>query len=148
MKHALIAILSLTSIAAQAADLSVADAFSRATAGAGPGAAYLTIHGGDAPDRLLSVRSPRAASVGLHTMTMDGAVMRMRQLDGIDVPAGATIRLAPGSLHLMLQGLKAPLKPGETVPLTLTFQKAGERQVEAPVGPIGATMPGPAAHAH
>jgi copper(I)-binding protein len=151
MTRAILAFLLLAPIAAHAADLTVSDAFTRATPGTGPGAAYLTIHGGDAADRLLSAASPRAASVELHTMTMDGAVMRMRQIDALDVPAGAAVTLAPGGLHLMLQGLKAPLKQGETVSLILTFEKAGQRRIDAPVGPIGATMapmPGMDGHKH
>ena len=133
---------------AQAADLTVSDPFARATPTAAvPGVAYLTIHGADTADRLLSVTSPRGA-VEMHTMTMQGDIMRMRQVDAIDIPPGATIKLAPGGLHLMVMGLKAPLKQGETVPLTLTFEHAGPRQVEAPVLGLGATAPSPAPHAN
>ena len=144
MTRLLLAFALLLPVAAEAADLTVTDAFSRATPGAGPGVAYLTIHGGDAPDRLLSARSPRAAHVSLHTMLMQGTVMRMRELDGIDVPAGATVTLGPDApLHLMLDGLTQPLHAGETVPLVLTFEHAGERRVEARVGgPGAASMPG------
>ena len=137
---ALLAALLLPA-AAHAADLTVTDAFSRATPGRGPGAGYVTIQGGDAPDRLLSVTSPRAAKVALHSMMMQGDVMRMREVDAIDVPAGATVKLAPGGLHMMLEGLSAPLKPGEHVRLVLRFERAGERQVDALVGAIGATAP-------
>jgi copper(I)-binding protein len=126
---------------ALAADLSVSDAFSRATPGNGPGVAYLTIHGGNAPDRLVGASSPRAAKVEMHTMSMQGDVMQMREVDAVEIPANAPIRFAPGGLHLMLTGLKAPLKPGETVPLTLTFEHAGTRTLNVPVGAIGATGP-------
>ena len=141
MNRFLLAALLLSPIAANAADLTVSQAFSRATPGtAAPGVAYLTIHGGDAADRLIGVSSPRA-EVRMHMMTMQGDVMRMRQVDGIDVPAGGTVTLAPGGLHLMLEELKAPLKQGETVPLVLTFQHAGERRIDAAVGTLGATAP-------
>lgn len=135
--------LVLVTAPAWAADLVVADAFSRATPGGGPGVAYLTIRGGDAADRLVSVSSPRAAKVGLHTMLMQGDVMRMREVDAIEVPAGGTVTLAPNApLHLMLEGLTAPLKAGERVPLVLHFEKAGDRMAEAVVGSPGqATMP-------
>lgn len=128
---------------AMAADLVVTDAFSRATPGSGPGIAYLTIRGGDSADRLVSVTSPRATGVTLHSMVMQGSVMQMRAVDGIDVPAGGTVALAPGApLHLMLEGLTAPLKAGERVPLELRFQKAGVKTIEAVVGSPGqATMP-------
>lgn len=137
-----------------AGELSVSDAFSRATPGAGPGVAYFTIHGGDVGDRLVGVTSPRSAKVELHTMSMDGDVMRMREVDAIEVPAGAEVKLAPGGLHLMLTGLAAPLKTGESVALTLRFEHAGDRTIEVPVGALGAAgpmapmptagMPGPA----
>ena len=125
--------------AAHAADLSVDGAFARATPGGGPGAAYVAIHGGEVGDRLIGATSPVAGHVGLHTMLMQGSMMRMREVDAIDVPAGATVTLAPGGLHLMLEGLGAPLRAGETVALVLRFEHAGERRVEVPVLSPGAT---------
>ena len=138
----LLATLSVTALpaAAGAADLSVTDAFSRATPGQGPGVAYLTIHGGDTADRLDSVTSS-LSKVEMHTMTMDGTVMRMRQLDTIDVPAHGDVKLQPGGMHLMLTTLPAPLKAGQTVPLTLHFEHAGTKTVDVPVGAIGAAAP-------
>ncbi len=135
-------LLLLLAPAARAAEPAVRDAFSRATPGGGPGVAYMTIQGGDAADRLLSVTSPRAAKVELHSMVMAGSVMRMRELDGIDVPAGGTVVLGPGApLHLMLEGLTAPLKAGDTLPLVLHFAKAGDKPVEAAVGSPGQSTP-------
>ncbi len=107
---------------AAAASPSVTDAFSRATPGAGPGAAYFTIHGGDTPDRLLGVSSTAAQKIEMHSMTMQGDVMRMREVEAIDVPAHGTVKLAPGAEHLMLMGLQAPLKPGDSVQLTLRIR--------------------------
>ena len=69
----------------------------------------------------------------MHEMAMDGSVMRMRQVDAIDLPAGQAVELKPGGLHIMLMDLKAPLKAGDTVPLTLRFEKAGEHTVQVPV---------------
>jgi len=105
---------------------------------------------GTEPDRLLSARTPAAASVELHRMEMDGDVMRMRAVPAIDLPAKSEVRLRHGTAnghHLMLLGLKAPLKDGDRFPVTLTFQRAGQREVMVWVQtPRGAA--GDAAHAH
>ena len=97
---------------------------------------------GRAPIACCRPRSPAAASVELHSMTMDGDVMKMRQVDAIDLPAGQTVELKPGGYHLMLIGLKAPLKAGDKFPLTLKFEKAGEVIVTVKVEkPSRATPP-------
>lgn len=90
------------------------------------GGGYLTLDNQGAADRLLSATSPAAGVVEIHSMRMDGNVMKMRQLDALDLPSGKTVLLAPGGYHLMLTGLKAPLKAGDKFPLTLKFEKAGE----------------------
>jgi hypothetical protein len=74
-----------------------------------------------------------ASVVELHTHTADGGVMRMRQVEAIDVTGGTTTQLRPGGLHIMLIGLKAPLKEGTRFPLTLKFEKAGEVALEVAV---------------
>ncbi len=115
--------------------------WSRATAPrAEVGAGYLTIRNtGRTADRLLSATSPRAARVEIHTMSLDGGVMRMRPLpDGLEIPAAGEAQLAPGGHHLMLLGLKAPLKAGERVPATLRFARAGTVKVNLLVGAAGA----------
>jgi len=66
-------------------------------------------------------------------MAMDGDVMRMREVDGIDVPPGQRVELKPGGMHIMFMGLKAPLKAGDSFPATLTFQKAGDVKVSVKV---------------
>ncbi len=71
---------------------------------------------------LVGVASPVAARAELHTMTMDGGVMKMRPLDKLDLPAGKTVNLEPGGHHVMLIDIKRELKAGERVPLTLTVQ--------------------------
>jgi copper(I)-binding protein len=100
------------------------------------GGGFLRIVGGASADRLVGARADAAGRVELHTMTMDGDVMRMRQVDAIDVPAGRTVELKPGGLHLMFMDLKAPLTNGTRFPLTLRFEKAGEVQVQVQVQPL------------
>ena len=90
------------------------------------GGGYLKLVNGGAADRLVSAATPAAASVEIHSMTMDGDVMRMHPVDAIELPSGATVKLQPGGYHLMLMGLKAPLKAGDRIPLTLKFEKAGK----------------------
>ena len=88
-----------------------------------------------------------ADRVEMHRMSMEGDVMRMRPVESIEVPAGATVALQPGGMHLMLMGLKAPLAAGQRVTLTLQFEKAGEVAVQAAVrAPGGAAEP--AEHKH
>ena len=88
---------------------------------------------GAAADALVAAELPVAARAELHTHIKDGDVMRMRQVSSIDVPAGGTVNLQPGGLHIMLIDLKEPLRQGETFPLTLTFAKAGKVTVYVPV---------------
>jgi periplasmic copper chaperone A len=102
-------------------------------AGQKAGGGYLKLTNAGAADRLLSASSDVADSVELHTMSMDGNVMRMRQVEGIDLPAGQTVELKPGGLHIMFMGLKAPLKEGSKFPVKLKFEKAGEVVVEVKV---------------
>lgn len=98
-------------------------------------AGYLTIaNGTDAEERLVSVSSPRAASVEIHEMSMDGAVMRMRVVaGGLSIPRGETAFFQPGGLHLMFTGVTQPFAPGETIPVRLHFERVGERDVSLPV---------------
>lgn len=118
------------------AELAVAQAWSRATvAGQEAGALYLRISGGEADDRLLAAESPAAAVVEVHEHAKgaDG-VLRMQQVaGGLAIPARGTVELKPGSYHIMLIGLKAPLAKGAQVQATLVFAKAGRRTVAATV---------------
>lgn len=119
----------------KAGDLSIDHPYAIPTRpGLTTGAVYFRAikNNGTEPDRLLSARTPVAAAVELHRMEMDGEVMRMRAVPTIDLPANTEVRMRHGTAnghHLMLQGLKAPLKDGDRFPVTLTFQRAGEREV-------------------
>ncbi|HEY9568692.1 MAG TPA: copper chaperone PCu(A)C [Thalassobaculum sp.] len=124
----------------QSGAIQIVESWARASAGAAKnGAAYLTIvNAGDAADRLVSASTPAAGTAELHTHIQEGEVMRMRPIEAIEVPAGATVRLAPGRDHLMLMGLREPLSEGGAFPLTLVFEKAGSREVEVSVKSVGA----------
>ena len=118
-------------------------AWSRATpGGAATGAVYLTL---DSPagDTRTAVSSPAAETATVHEMAMDGAIMRMRAVaGGLALPPGQAVTLRPGGYHIMLEGLKAPLKQGQTLPLHLTFAKSAPVDVVATVAGIGASGPG------
>ena len=141
---ALVAGLVVTSAAlAQPAQLEVTNAWARATPGkAENGAAYVTIESPTA-DRLVSASSPVAKKAELHTMSMQGMVMKMRPIAGLDVPPGQSLTLKPGGEHIMLMGLNGPLRQGQSFPLTLTFEKAGTRTVTVAVEKPGAAGPAP-----
>ncbi len=126
--------------------LVIADPWARPTlTGQSVGGGYLSIHNtGTTADRLLGGSMPGAATVEVHEMRMDGDVMRMRELKSLDLPTGRLVKLEPGGLHLMLTGLKAPLKIGDKLPLKLRFEKAGEIDVVLHVQ----SKPTPAADAH
>jgi|APTNR8051073442_1049403.scaffolds.fasta_scaffold04178_5 hypothetical protein len=114
-------------------DLTIDHPWARASVGAN-GAAYMIIStSGNMPDQLVAAASPVAGKAELHTHIVEGDVMRMRPITAIEVNVGEPAVLKPGGLHVMLIGLKAPLKEGETFPLTLTFQKAGSVTVNVAV---------------
>jgi copper(I)-binding protein len=121
------------------AQTTVSGAWVRATVAAQqPAGGYMTItsaRGG----KLVEVRSP-SGMAEMHEMAMDGNVMRMRQVTAIDLPAGKPVALKPGGLHLMLMGLKAPLKAGESVSFTLVVEGAdGKRETLALKAPVKAS---------
>ena len=123
--------------------VTVAHPWARATpGGAKVGGAYLEIKAeAGRGDRLIAVKSAVAGAVELHNHIMENGVARMRRVDAIAVPAGASVVLKPGGHHLMLTDLKSPLKEGDLLKMTLVFEKAGEIDVEATVEPIGAMGP-------
>ncbi len=117
--------------------LKIENAYTRATApGQKAAGGFMKIENKGGADQLISASSPVAGEMQLHTMTMDGNVMRMRELKTIDVPANGSVELKPGGLHLMFIDIKSPLKAGESVPVKLKFQKAGEVEVKMPVRDI------------
>ncbi|MBO0737235.1 MAG: copper chaperone PCu(A)C [Alphaproteobacteria bacterium] len=91
-------------------------------------------------DRLTAISSPVAKKAELHTISI-GGVISMRPLAAMDIPAGQTITLTPGGIHIMLQGLTRPFREGETFPLMLWFEHAGPRQVTVPVEDADAMGP-------
>ncbi len=115
--------------------LEVRDAWAAATpGGVDVAAGYLSIANGGPADSLLSVSSPRAASVTIHEMSMNGDIMRMRNVEGgLAIPAQRMVTLAPGGGHLMFVGVSAPFVVSEEIPVTLTFANAGVREVMFPV---------------
>ena len=91
-------------------------------------AAYLTITSAKG-GKLVSASSPVAASVDVHEMKMDGDMMKMRAVDAVPLPAGRPVEFKPNGLHVMLTGLKAPLKAGDVVPIRLVVEDAkGKRE--------------------
>ena len=83
---------------------------------------------GKANVRLVSAESPVAGTVEIHSMSMKDGVMKMFPVDAVDVPAGKTVKLAPGGYHVMMMGLKQQMKPGERVPMKLTFELADKKR--------------------
>ena len=127
---------------AKAGDLVLDNAWSRATpGGAKVGGGYLTVDNkGSAADKLIGGSSPAAGKVEVHEMAMNNGVMTMRPVkDGLSIPAGKSVTLSPGGYHLMLMDLKAPLKKGDKIPVTLKFEKAGNVNITLDVRDIGAT---------
>ena len=131
-----------------AGDLVITQAWTRATPnGAKIGGGYLTIENkGSTPDRLIGGSTDAAGRIAVHEMAMKDGVMTMRSLDnGLTIDPGKTVKLAPGGYHLMMFDPKDPLKQGDTVPVTLKFEKAGEVKVSLAVQGVGAQAPGDAA---
>lgn len=116
-------------------------AWARATSpGANAAAAYLVVHGA-AADQLTGFSTPAAASATLHRSAMAGGVMQMRPVDALPVRPGQDLALAPGGYHVMLEGLRQPLKPGDHFPLTLAFAHAGAVTTIVTVERAGAQGP-------
>ena len=143
MKHIAFALAAMALATAAHAQLVVNDAWVRATVPQQDGTgAFMQLKSAQNA-RLVSVQTPAAGVAEIHEMTLDHNVMKMRPLkDGLALPAGATVELKPGGYHVMLMSLKAPLKAGQTVPLTLVVEgQDGQRQsveVNAAVRPLNA----------
>jgi copper(I)-binding protein len=143
-------LLTLLATGASAEDykvgtLQISQPWTRATPkGAAVAGGYLKItNTGTAPDRLLGGSTALAKRFEIHEMSMDGGVMKMRELkDGLDIAPGATVELKPGSYHIMMMNLSRPLAKGERVKAVLNFEKAGKAEVEFAVEAIGASAGG------
>ncbi len=136
---AMAACLALASLAAgahayQVGAIKIDHPYARSTASGQPtGGGYMTLVNAGVGDRLVSASADVATSVELHEMKMEGDVMKMRQVDGIELGGGKTVELKPGGYHVMFVGLKAPLKEGASFPMKLKFEKAGEVTVEVKI---------------
>jgi copper(I)-binding protein len=130
-------------------DIGISSPWARATPrGAEVAGAYMTVtNKGTTADRLIAGSSPAAARLEFHAMSMEQGVMKMRPVQGgIELKPGATVEFKPAAFHIMLVGLKAPLKQGQHVKATLQFEKAGKLDIEYLVEAMGASGPAPAAH--
>ena len=154
MKHAgyllsamLLALFASGQVSAQTASpnsIVVERPWARATpAGAKTGAAYLTlINHGSSGDRLLSATTPVSDKVQFHSASEENGVSRMHEMRTVKVAPRAKVIFSPGGMHIMMVGLKQPLKEGQTLPLTMSFEKAGKVEVTVPVAKVGAMRPG------
>jgi copper(I)-binding protein len=138
----LFALLMMAALPALA-QVTVAEPWVRATVAAQKATgAFMTLTSAQ-PAKLVGVSSPAAGAVEVHEMKMENDMMKMRQMQALELPAGQTVKLAPGGYHLMLLDLKQPLKDGDKVPLTLEIEDAKKVRskitVEAPVKPLTAT---------
>jgi periplasmic copper chaperone A len=128
----------------KAGDLVIDHAWARATpAGAKVGGGFLTIDNkGTTPDKLMGASSRAAGKVEVHETAINNGVATMRPVkDGLSIPAGQSVTLAPGGYHLMMMELKGPLKKGDKLVVTLVFEKAGEVKATFDIQGIGATGP-------
>ena len=141
LKSTLLAAFAVTALGlpALAQDIDVMDAYARsASPMAKTGAAFMLINNtGDADDRLIEARSPMGKLVQLHTHIQNAeGVMKMTHVEeGFVVPAGETLVLQRGGNHVMFMGLDKGFEVGDTVPLTLVFEKSGEITLDVPVDP-------------
>ncbi|MEY4717974.1 MAG: hypothetical protein RL563_592 [Pseudomonadota bacterium] len=143
-------VMTMPAVAADKSDILITQAQARASVGKMPrSAAFLQIENrGKAEDALLSATSTAAEQVEIHSISMEGDVMKMRAVDSIAIKPGEKVEMKPGpGYHLMLMGLKKPLKAGEKIPVTLNFRHAGKMKVTVDIVEMG--MPAkPAADMH
>jgi copper(I)-binding protein len=120
----------------------VREVWARATPpGTNVAAVYATIDNrGRSPDRLIGIASSAASSAMIHQTIEEGGISQMREGEGGIAPR-STLKMEPGSTHIMLMGLNKPLKEGEPLDITFSFEKAGKVTIRAAVRPIGATAP-------
>jgi len=132
----------------QIGKVTIHDPWARASIGTtGSSAIYMTLEiEGDEADRLVAAATPVAERAELHGHVMDQGVARMRPVSAVEVAPGAPTVLQPGGLHIMLTGLREKLAEGATLPLTVTFEKAGSAEIDVPILGIAAGMQRVGAH--
>ena len=127
--------------------LKIEDAKARATVPAQKmSGGFMKIENKGGADKLLAASSSVSKTMELHAMSMEGNVMKMREIKAIEIPANGKVELKSGGLHLMFIDLKEQLKPGSTIKVKLKFQKAGE--VEVPFKVMGHPAHGEPGHDH
>jgi len=118
----------------EAADIRVSNAWARPTVGQAPGAVYLTVSNkGGVPDRLTGAFTDHAAMAMVHQNEVVEGVARMRMAGEINIPAHEQIEMRPGGTHIMLEGLKAPLRTGDDFDLVLKFRNSPDQAVKVTV---------------
>jgi copper(I)-binding protein len=122
-------------MATQGAEVAIGDPYVRAVPpGQANSAVFMSLENrSDQDQALVAAESDVSEIVELHTHIEEGGMMRMRQIEKIDVPAGETVILQPGGLHVMLIGLRQALEPDQTIDLTLVFEDGSRMPVQAPV---------------
>jgi copper(I)-binding protein len=118
----------------ETSEIQVANAWARPTIGQAPGAVYLTISNrGDGADRLTGVFTDHAAMAMVHQNEMVDGVAKMRMAGEINLPAHEQIQMQPGGTHIMLEGLRAPLRTGDDFDLVLKFRTSKDQTVKVTV---------------
>jgi copper(I)-binding protein len=139
MQKILVMLATLLALGAQA-QTTVKDPWVRGTVAGQKATGMFAQVTSAAGGKLVSATSPIAGVVEIHEMVMDGSVMKMRAIPGLELPAGKAVDLKPGGYHLMLMDLKQELKVGESVPVTLVIEGAGGKresvELKAPVKPL------------
>jgi copper(I)-binding protein len=127
----------------KAGAVTVAHPWARASvAGSTTGAVFLEIKAAPGRgDRLLGGKTDAAEKLEIHNHVMERGAAKMRPVSGVGIPAGKSVVFSPHGYHLMLMGLKSPLKEGDVLPVTLRFERAGEMTIEASVEPADAKGP-------
>lgn len=125
----------------QPAPVTVTNVWTRDTVGRTANAAVFMTISSQTPDRLIGASTPVAKKTGLMTMEGGSRAMAMRYLEAIDIPAGKPVSLNPRGLHIWLAGLQEPFRAGQTFPLFLQFENAGQHRVVVSVTAPAATPP-------
>ena len=152
IKHHLIDLIIASAASLAGAQVTVTEPWVRATVPQQKATGAFMQLKADQSMRLVAGKSPVAGVVEIHEMAIDNGVMKMRQIPGIEIPAGQTLALKPGSYHVMLMDLKQQVKDGDTVPITLEFvgldNKKHTMEIKAPARPLNASVAPPDAHKH